>query len=84
MLHHLLLTLLVTSSVLGLEYCCKEKTVGPASYSLKRTMDGAGETMEKFGCITDCVYERDGQEFCFAPGDLEPQCLEGVKSFLIG
>ena len=59
------------------EDCCFSKTVGPYSYTL---LDNESAPPE-LGCMSSCVYQRDGEEnskFCFKPGQLPVECTYEV------
>merc|ERR1712142_205142 len=62
----------------GQKPCCESKEVGGVKYMLTGTMD-----TKAYGCITNCLYEtkaKPDMKFCFAPGDLEVECLDDGSS----
>merc|ERR1712142_1463618 len=62
----------------GQKPCCESKEVGGVKYMLTGTMD-----TKAYGCITNCLYEtkaKPDMKFCFAPGDLEVECLDDGTS----
>merc|ERR1711915_361171 len=62
----------------GQKPCCESKEVGGVKYMLTGTMD-----TKAYGCTTNCLYEtkaKPNMKFCFAPGDLEVECLDDGSS----
>merc|ERR1719295_213770 len=69
---------LATGQPAGQKPCCESKEVGGVKYMLTGTMD-----TKAYGCITNCLYEtkaKPDMKFCFAPGDLEVECLDDGSS----
>merc|ERR1711915_1100239 len=69
---------LVVGQPAGQKPCCESKEVGGVKYMLTGTMD-----TKAYGCITNCLYEtkaKPDMKFCFAPGDLEVECLDDGSS----
>ena len=57
--------------------CCPKKQVGDEIF--EHIGSHEKHQMEKFGCVDNCVYTKEGsdKQFCFADGEFEPECLEG-------
>jgi len=69
---------LVAGQPAGQKPCCESKEVGGVKYMLTGTMD-----TKAYGCTTNCLYEtkaKPDMKFCFAPGDLEVECLDDGSS----
>merc|ERR1719192_791354 len=69
---------LVAGQPAGQKPCCESKEVGGVKYMLTGTMD-----TKAYGCTTNCLYEtkaKPNMKFCFAPGDLEVECLDDGSS----
>merc|ERR1719295_1386454 len=69
---------LVAGQPAGQKPCCESKEVGGVKYMLTGTMN-----TKAYGCITNCLYEtkaKPDMKFCFAPGDLEVECLDDGSS----
>merc|ERR1711915_619262 len=69
---------LVVGQPAGQKPCCESKEVGGVKYMLTGTMD-----TKAYGCTTNCLYEtkaKPDMKFCFAPGDLEVECLDDGSS----
>merc|ERR1711915_569231 len=69
---------LIAGQPAGQKPCCESKEVGGVKYMLTGTMD-----TKAYGCTTNCLYEtkaKPDMKFCFAPGDLEVECLDDGSS----
>merc|ERR1719320_208225 len=74
--------LLIVSIVIGKEVnqCCRRKIVGQKVFNFVKLEKEVGA---KFGCLTNCVYSREGEPgnlYCFANGDQQSICQEESAS----